>query len=484
MLEHRPAQFTNWSGQYPSNASVLVAPETVEELERIVRDRGAYPSPVVAIGNGHSNSGCNVVTGGTAVSMKRFDLLGQPTMTDVTVGAGMQLLDVHRHLAARRMQLPFTPEIGNATLGSVACCCLKDAAIGKSSGIATGMIKTVRFVDAAGQRRELTRGDAGWEAMTSSHGLFGIIYEVVLDVIPMALVIQNYVTSNVADASWERTYRQTLSSNDGIFGLLNATTGQFIFETRNVSPAPGAPNTIENLYNRVDQRVFKYFNPIMGTLEANWYSALVRRAAMAGFRFMGRSFPAGRRTFKNLKPIDYSHRYRWRWDFHFWAYPVEQFPTVVLPAFLRFLREYKAQHPAFDEKGLMACYRLRVEPSALLSPTYSEDRMTLDPLRPLTADARAMQAWDDFCYAYNEFAVAHGGKCTFNQTKVLTKAQVEGAFGDLWDRFKAARESADPDRRFLSAYFQRLIFGGDVHLSQGDLPLARAIAAPIGGAAS
>jgi FAD/FMN-containing dehydrogenase len=205
--------------------------------------------------------------------------------------------------------------------------------------------------------------------------------------------------------------------------------------------------------------VFKYFNPIMGAVEANWYSGAVRRAAMAGFGFMALSFPRGRRTFKNLKPIDYSDHYRWRWDFHFWAYPVSTFPTVVMPAFMRFLSDYKQRHPTFDEKGLMACYRIRVERNAILAPSHDEDRMTLDPLRPVTADARVMAEWDAFCFAYNEFAVQHGGKCTFNQTKVLSASQVERAFGGAWDQFKAARETADPDRRFLSGYFETLMFG-------------------------
>jgi FAD/FMN-containing dehydrogenase len=451
--------FTNWSGQYKSAPAVLVLPETPEDVQEIVRDTRAFPSPVVAIGSGHSNSGCNVVNGGTAVSMKRFHYIGEPTTDSVTVGAGMQLYEVHRFLAARRMQLPFTPEIGNATIGSVACCCLKDAAIGNSSGIATGMIRTIRFVDAQGTRCEMTRGDPQWEMMMSSHGLFGIIDEVVLDVMPMTLVMQNYVTSSVNDGAWERTYRATLATNDGIFGLLNASTGQFIIETRNLSADGGAPNAVENVYNELDRSVFKYFNPIMGALEANWYSSAVRRAAMAGFGLMALSFPRGRRSFKNLKPIDYSDRYEWRWDFHFWAYPVSTFPNVVLPAFMGFLRDYKQRHPTFDERGLMACYRIRVEKNAILSPSHDEDRMTLDPLRPVTSDARLMAEWDAFCSAYNEFAVQHGGKCTFNQTKVLSASQVERAFGGAWDRFKSAREAADPDRRFLSAYFERLMFG-------------------------
>ena len=107
----------------------------------------------------------------------------------------------------------------------------------------------------------------------------------------------------------------------------------------------------------------------------------------------------------------------------------------------------------------MACYRIRVENNALLSPTYDEERMTIDPVRPVTKNKILMDAWDKFCFEYNEFAVEYGGKCTFNQTKFLSRKQVEKAFGDKWEQFKKARESADPQNRFLSGYFNGLMYG-------------------------
>ena len=457
-METKTIDFTNWSGQYHSKPAIYAIPETPEDLQKIILNKETFPSPVVAIGSGHSNSGCNVVNAGTAVYMKKFRYLGEPSNSEITVGAGLQLFEVHHYLAEKKLQLPFTPEIGNATFG-VACCCLKDAAIGKSSGIATSMVKAIKFIDAAGNNHSMKRGEEHWKIMTSSHGLMGIIYEITLDVIPMTLVIQNYVSLRVDYKDWDTLYRKTLAENDGIFGLANATTGKIIFETRNFSKQVGKPGALENGYNFLDRNIFKYFNPIMGAVEKNWWSRGVRNAALAGFGFMKFSFQKGRRTFKNLKPIDYSTYYPYRWDFHFWAYSVSTFPTVVFPAFIRFLKEYKQKNTGFDERGLMACYRIRVENNALLSPSYDEERMTIDPVRPVTKNKILMEAWDKFCYAYNEFAIQHGGKCTFNQTKVLSRKQVEKAFGDKWEQFKKARENADPQNRFLSGYFNTLMYG-------------------------
>lgn len=457
-MEIKNIEFTNWSGQYSSKPGIYTVPETPEDLQKIIRETERFPSPVVAIGSGHSNSGCNVVNGGTAVYMKKFRQLNEPLADEITVGAGVQLFEVHQYLAKRKMQLPFTPEIGNATIGSVACCCLKDAAIGQSSGIATGMIKKIKWVDAEGNLRTMKRGDTGWEILTCSHGLFGIIFEVTLDAIPMQLVIQNYVSTHVKNENWVEAYHKALAENDGIFGLTDASSGKMILETRNFKEGGGEPGSLENFYNHLDRNIFKYFNPVMGAVETNWWSRTIRKAAMSGFGFLKFSFRKGRRTFKNLKPIDYSYKYPYRWDFHFWAYPVSVFPTVVYPAFIKFLKEYKDHNPSFDEKGLMACYRIRVEKNSLLSPSYDEDRMTLDPVRPVTTNVKLMAEWDKFCFEYNEFAVRYGGKCTFNQTKVLSRSQVEKAFGEKWVQFKNAREKADPRNRLLSNYFKKLMY--------------------------
>lgn len=194
-MESKSIEFTNWSGQYTSLAAAYVSPETPEQLQEIIKNKEHYPSPLVALGSGHSDSGCNVVYGGTAVSMKKFHYIYEPTDNDVIAGAGIELIELHRYLAQRNKQIPFTPEIGNATLGSVACCCLKDASIGQSSGLATYMVKAIKYIDAFGNKQYIQRGEEGWQMMTSSHGLFCIIYEVTLDVIPMQLVIQNYVST-------------------------------------------------------------------------------------------------------------------------------------------------------------------------------------------------------------------------------------------------------------------------------------------------
>ncbi len=105
-METKTIVFTNWSRQYHSKPAIYAIPETPEDLQYIILHKEKFPSPVVAIGSGHSNSGCNVVNGGTAVYMNKFRLLGEPLYNEITVGAGMQLFEVHHYLAKKNYNYP------------------------------------------------------------------------------------------------------------------------------------------------------------------------------------------------------------------------------------------------------------------------------------------------------------------------------------------------------------------------------------------
>lgn len=144
---------TNLSGQYASTPTVGFAPTSVEGLKEVIKDQRRYPSPLVAAGSTHSNSRCTVRTFGTALSFENFKEFKSLDEDSITAGGGLQLIEVHRYPAERRLPLPFTREIGNATIRSVASCCLKDASLGKSTGVAVSMLKSLRFVNAQGEER-------------------------------------------------------------------------------------------------------------------------------------------------------------------------------------------------------------------------------------------------------------------------------------------------------------------------------------------
>jgi len=111
----------NWNGSDLSHPRVVAVPRDVDDLVAILKDRDTYPAPLRAGGSFHSMNACFETTG-TQILTKAFDSLkvdlGAGT---VTVGAGVTLLQIRNALRPLGVQLEVTPEIGNATAGSVCC---------------------------------------------------------------------------------------------------------------------------------------------------------------------------------------------------------------------------------------------------------------------------------------------------------------------------------------------------------------------------
>src|SRR2546422_2287267 len=147
--------FRNWNGSAFSTPSVVAEPSTLDELIMVVRDHDRFPSPVRAAGSFHSLNECFATTG-TQVLLHHFDDirvdLGAST---VTVGAAVTMVRLRDALRPYGMQTEVTPEIGNATAGSVSGCGTKDAPIrgGPAQGRSAGVPR--ELVDPPG------RGEAG-----------------------------------------------------------------------------------------------------------------------------------------------------------------------------------------------------------------------------------------------------------------------------------------------------------------------------------
>src|SRR5262249_11166405 len=151
------------------------------ELIDVVKDRVNYPSPVRAGGSFHSLNDC-VASEGTQVMLTNFDEIDVDlTAMTVTVGAAVQLITIRDALRPHSMQLEVSPEIGNATAGSVACCGTKDASIGRvGPGQVSSTVIGVKMVNADGEVQTITEASDPdrMRAVRSNYGMFGIIFEV------------------------------------------------------------------------------------------------------------------------------------------------------------------------------------------------------------------------------------------------------------------------------------------------------------------
>ena len=67
-----PNQVTSYDGSITFSPQQLVYAETVDQIQAILRDPATYPSPVRAMGSGHSLTPC-IATSGTTINMSKMN---------------------------------------------------------------------------------------------------------------------------------------------------------------------------------------------------------------------------------------------------------------------------------------------------------------------------------------------------------------------------------------------------------------------------
>ena len=181
-----PVDVRNWFGDLDWEAGAVAEARSVEDIVAVMRDTDKYPSPVRARGSGHSTTVCGVADGGTVINMKPMSRILDIGTDTVTAEAGAMLIDVAKELEQRGLQFYVNIELGNATIGSLACCATKDASMPGEFGQANSYCVAMKMVTPSGEILEVDESDPGLlQAARSSYGLFGVVYEATFKVQPL-----------------------------------------------------------------------------------------------------------------------------------------------------------------------------------------------------------------------------------------------------------------------------------------------------------
>jgi hypothetical protein len=275
-----PAELQNWNGTDRTRPAVEVTPETEDDLVAIVRGTSEFPSPVRAVGHLHSTNPCfstNVLgvadmARGTLVQMRpgftRIEVVESGGEVLVRAGGGAQLIDVRNALRPLGRELAVSPEIGNATVGSVACGGTKDATLNpmttRDLSQISSLVVEARLVDASGNKVRVDASGAqviggprldfpDLRAFGSSYGLFGIVYEVTLRTTPRVPLETGYEWMPFPGGP--RSTPEQIPHLDAVFGgaeavlgFLQPYRGGMLVERR--TRRPGATITIDDRIRR------------------------------------------------------------------------------------------------------------------------------------------------------------------------------------------------------------------------------------------
>ena len=449
-------EIVNYDGGITTSPQQLFYPESVEQIQAVLRDSARYPSPVRAMGSFHSLTPCPS-SDGTVVRMSKMDkvLSIDAKNQTFTAQAGLQMIDANHALRAQNLQFMLNIEIGNMTLGAAACCHTKDALDGVEFGQVGSYITKIKWVTPAGDLAEASESENPelLRRVRTSYGLCGIIYEVTFRVKPIEEIHFNYTPRPIS----ELTDEEVADFMDNSEGLVCWTVDDtVVFQRRHKSAEPnflqdavGAGRRL--LWNHVEASVSRM---IAEGSDAAGVANSAQSAWFATNRFLyGLLGAGGGITIKDPdKTVDYRQTPQSdRYAFTFWAFRRDQWLTN-LRGYVQFRDDY------FKKTGFrcnMPCgaYHIRKDQNALLSYSYDGEVFSIDPIHAATN----LDQWHDFLKAFNEWAYQRNGIPLLNQSPFVERKHVENAYGERWEQFSDWVRQVDPQGRMLNPYFAELL---------------------------
>lgn len=448
----------NWKKDITYHPDKFEVIHSVEDIQRIVRDKESYPTPVRVKGSHHSTTRCIVADEGTVCDLSKFNKILNVDVAGLTITAqaGVIQIDAAKELEKAGLQFYINLEIGNMTLGSGATGSTKDASYYDNGAWEFGQFGSyciaMKAVSADGSIISVTETENPelMAAMRTSYGLLGIVYEVtfrVKKISAMAVRHESYSVNEFANRLDELLDRKKSMMlylypfNDRVvveyrydsakklregsltWAFRNYTwksVWPFIANALTFLPIPFLRNRIHGLLNSLTGLVQ---TKLLRDDRSSPADQIIRYSESAGFA---------------------------SYTFSIWGFKKEVYSQAIREYFA-FCKEY-ARRTGYRCELLNVGYHIAQDRSSLFSYSRNSSVLTLDPV------ATGRGKWKEFIQEYNAFCAARNAVPLLNQTPGLTPAQVQNAFREEIIEFNAIRAEMDPAKRFLNEYFSR-VFG-------------------------
>lgn len=455
---NRGAEVENWKGMieyHPDNVQVV---RHVDEIIRIVKDTRNYPSPVRGKGSHHSTTRCIVNEGGTVIDlseMNRILKIDEKART-ITMEAGVLHIDAAKELEKHNLQFYVNIELGNMTVGSGACCGTKDASFFSSEeGYEFGQVCSycIGFKAVLPDGRILEVNEATnselLEAMRTSFGMLGIVYEVTFRVKPLKPMAMEHVEYTLDE--FAARVDELVAENRSLMLYLFPHDDKVVVERRYEGEGRAQSDSWQW---KLRNFVWETFSPFVGVTVSKFVPIpSVRYWLVDRYHSLSRVVLTSLVRGRNTSPSDQIIRYPPKggyasYTFSIWAFPQAEYPKTI-KAYFQFCKDYYKSN-GYRCDMLNVGYAIKQDRSALFSYTRKSPVLTLDPV------GSGAKGWDAFLTAYNEFCIQHNGTFLLNQTWGITPLQAKAAFGAEIEEFLRIRKKYDPEGRFYNEYFRNL----------------------------
>jgi hypothetical protein len=446
----------NYDGSITTSPQQLVYPQTVQEIQSILKDPATYPSPVRAKGSYHSLTPCASSTGTILDMTHMAQVIEIDTVNNIlTAQAGIQVIDASKALREHDLQFMTNIEIGNMTLGAASCCHSKDALDGIEFGQMNSYVTKIKWVTPAGELAEASEADSPdlLRFARSSYGLAGIIYEVSFRVEPIQALHFTYLPRPVDDLT-EAEVENLMDTSEG---LICWTVGRTCVFQRRQRVAD--TNILSTLEANARRKLWNFGDAHAGHLIDQFLKDKTIRDAIQNADFDITKFLystlhlfGGITLLAPDKIIDYRNTPdSAKYAFTFWAFPRAQW-LATLRAYLDFADQH-FKTTGFRCNMPLGAYRIRLDTNSILSYTHDGEIFSIDPIHASTDDT----TWHYFLQQFNDFAFQRNGIPLLNQSPFVQQKHVQAAYGQRWLDFAQWVRKMDPNGRMLNPFFADLL---------------------------
>jgi L-gulonolactone oxidase len=455
--------FTNWNGQvsYGVDDADFKMPETIEDVQAIVKAAYETNQKVTVIGAMHSTTECMVGTG-VIISMKnmaRVLSVDDENLT-VTVQAAVTLHQLAGHLKELGLQPPVILEYGNFEIGAISGTHANDTSM-RQSGQFSSYVSGVMLVTPTGEIMQIseTKNTEYLPAIRSHFGLFGVVCEVTVRIFktqPLQVDFQVMDINSFLDHFTDEL-KSLKEAYDQVFAVVFPNTGQLLLQRRKfLDPTVKRPAKLETLLDPVESRNISLFGGLFlplvkaGTAldPSAPFAALLSNATIdLPLKILAHVTyvidPCQRAILYKEDEPDF--------EFYDWVFAEDNWVNA-LRAFLALTDNFLREKDFFMPLPSVV-YFIKQDQESLLSRSRNANMMAIDPLYPDPKEP----LWREFRLEFNKMAMEHGGIPHVNKTRLGGIYHfAESHDQEIIKKYLQLRRQLDPKDLFLNPYFQTM----------------------------
>jgi FAD/FMN-containing dehydrogenase len=442
-IRHETCSWHSWSGN-ECHPQKIFFPESVQEVQNIIRIAVKNTIPVRFIGSGHSLNDLVCTDNGYLVNTDKFNkiLKINTKKNTVRVECGIKLKHFYKQLAQHGLALQNQGFIKEQSIaGALAT---GTHGTGKT-GTLSDFIISIELIDSQGKYHVIsTKSNPEWLQAARLHlGALGFVYAVTLQCVPLFVLTHKRKMKSWAEvlANFDTYY----NNNDYLMMMAHPISENVLVYTWNKTNEAPTNNFFIQLQERLfSNEVTNYltikFAKLTPELTNDFINALFKAMQQKEHREL---------SYKTLSPIknplevqDYIEQEI--------AIPIEHFVDAIKDVFALY-KNYEKKD--FELVGFMTCRFVKGSEKALLSPTYGRDSAYIS-LITLSCFKRYKEFYAEFEQLMSKYGAArsHWGK--YND---LTKERVQELYGENLAAFNQVRAQLDPHNVFTNNYItQRL----------------------------